>query len=86
MPLISQERGDYRRVQKYLIQLALCVPSSCQAEDIEKVLQNPVSEFGDKINLDIRLSVDDKDCISYVERSSLSIYGKLFWYNYKIQN
>ncbi|XP_011495184.1 PREDICTED: nose resistant to fluoxetine protein 6-like [Ceratosolen solmsi marchali] len=57
-----REKGDFRRTKRYLLQMALCVPAACTAEDVEKALQGPYKDFSAKNNLIVKASVDKMNC------------------------
>ncbi|XP_012279235.1 nose resistant to fluoxetine protein 6 isoform X2 [Orussus abietinus] len=59
-----REKGDFRRVKRYMIQGALCVPSACSAADIEAALQEPLGRIAASRGIRLRTSVDPILCQS----------------------
>ncbi|KAJ8667286.1 hypothetical protein QAD02_008948 [Eretmocerus hayati] len=62
-----KERGDFRRIKRYMLQMALCVPAACSAEDVEQALQSPYQDFAAKNNLKVKVTVEPKNCQAYRE-------------------
>ncbi|KAM0729454.1 hypothetical protein ACS0PU_003331 [Formica fusca] len=41
-----EERGNTHRIRRYLLKLALCVPATCSAKDVETALKRPLEKIG----------------------------------------
>ncbi|XP_051166913.1 O-acyltransferase like protein-like [Leptopilina boulardi] len=59
-----REKGDFRRYQRYSIQMALCFPAECQIDDIEASLKEPLDKFGSKYNVQVKASISPLYCSS----------------------
>ncbi|XP_014215126.1 nose resistant to fluoxetine protein 6-like [Copidosoma floridanum] len=67
-----KEKGDYRRIRRYMLQMALCVPAACTPEDIRLALQEPYDDFGESNGVAIKVGVDQENCQTMVEEPEFS--------------
>ncbi|OXU23528.1 hypothetical protein TSAR_011893 [Trichomalopsis sarcophagae] len=67
-----REKGDFRRIRRYMLQMALCVPAACSAEDVQRALQGPFESYAAKNNLLVKVSVDPNNCQAYHEEPEFS--------------
>ncbi|XP_024944250.1 nose resistant to fluoxetine protein 6 isoform X2 [Cephus cinctus] len=75
-----QERGDFRRVKRYLMQLALCVPASCTAKDVEVALTETFKKFGIARNMRIETTVKQEHCQTKDELLEFSTASWIYCY------
>ncbi|XP_043465576.1 nose resistant to fluoxetine protein 6-like [Leptopilina heterotoma] len=81
---LVDEKGDFRRWQRYFLQMALCFPSECQPEDIVMALKEPLDEFGKNYNIKVQASILPMYCsLTSKEVPEFSTYDMLFWVNYQ---
>ncbi|XP_043465529.1 O-acyltransferase like protein-like isoform X2 [Leptopilina heterotoma] len=74
-----REKGDFRRWQRYFLQLALCFPAECQPEDIVVALKDPLDEFGENYNITVKASISPLYCSSpTLKEASFSNYEIIF--------
>ncbi|XP_043465537.1 nose resistant to fluoxetine protein 6-like [Leptopilina heterotoma] len=71
-----REKGDFRRWQRYFLQMALCFPAECQPEDIVMALKEPLDEFGKNYNVKVQASILPMYCSK--ELPLFSIYDLIF--------
>lgn len=74
-----REKGDFRRIRRYMLQMALCVPASCSASDVEEALRGPYEDFGRDNNLVVNVSVDENNCQAYHEEKEFTTGSYVFW-------
>ncbi|XP_033221998.1 O-acyltransferase like protein-like isoform X2 [Belonocnema kinseyi] len=70
-----REKGDYRRYQRYLLQMALCVPAGCHPEDIVTALREPLENFNKLYNVQVQASVQKDLCQAAHEAKPISNYA-----------
>ncbi|XP_015121190.1 nose resistant to fluoxetine protein 6 [Diachasma alloeum] len=75
-----KEKGDFRRVRRYTLELALCVPSSCSAEDVEKALKEPLKRIGEEKQVVVHTSIKGNTCQSKVDAPKFSTSAKVYCY------
>ncbi|EZA51979.1 hypothetical protein X777_09294 [Ooceraea biroi] len=51
-----EEQGNLYRIRRYFLQLALCVPSACSAEDVETVLKSSIEKINKNNNIEIQIT------------------------------
>ncbi|XP_019884639.2 nose resistant to fluoxetine protein 6-like [Camponotus floridanus] len=68
-----EERGNIHRVRRYLLQLAICVPSSCSAKDIETALKRPLEKIGANKNININTAVQINYCQTIEEAPKFTL-------------
>jgi hypothetical protein len=59
--------------------MALCVPSACSPEDVEKALQGPYKDFSSANNLAVKVSLDEKNCQAREEEKPFSKGAVVYW-------
>ncbi|XP_008552670.1 nose resistant to fluoxetine protein 6 [Microplitis demolitor] len=74
-----KEKGDFRRVKRYLLELALCVPDSCSAVDINSALKKPLKEIGQENNIFIDITMKG-NCQAQNDKTNFSIIAKFYCY------
>ncbi|XP_033222639.1 uncharacterized protein LOC117176494 [Belonocnema kinseyi] len=70
-----REKGDFRRFQRYLLQMALCVPASCHLEDITTALKKPLEKFSKQYNVEVQASIQKDLCQAAHEATEISNYA-----------
>ncbi|XP_011309808.1 nose resistant to fluoxetine protein 6 [Fopius arisanus] len=75
-----KEKGDFRRVKRYDLELALCVPSSCSAEDVDKALKIPLRRIGKEKQVFIETSIKGNTCQSKIDSPKFSTSAKVYCY------
>ncbi|XP_033222638.1 uncharacterized protein LOC117176493 [Belonocnema kinseyi] len=70
-----REKGDFRRFQRYLLQMALCVPASCHLEDITTALKEPLEKFSKQYNVEVQASIQKDLCQAAHEATEISNYA-----------
>ncbi|XP_043465536.1 nose resistant to fluoxetine protein 6-like [Leptopilina heterotoma] len=74
-----REKGDFRRWQRYFLQMALCFPAECQPEDIVVALKEPLDEFGKNYNITVKASILPMYCsLTSKEVPGFSVYDIIF--------
>ncbi|CAD6244916.1 GSCOCG00013530001-RA-CDS [Cotesia congregata] len=74
-----KEKGDFRRVKRYILELALCVPDSCGTVDIKQALAEPLKEIG--LENDIFIDITMKgNCQAQNDKAKLSTVAKIYCY------
>lgn len=74
-----QERGNYIRLRRYFLQLALCVPSASSAEDVETGLQHSVEIITKNSNIEIQTTVNKPFCQAAKEISDSTSGAIIYW-------
>ncbi|KAJ8668165.1 hypothetical protein QAD02_009828 [Eretmocerus hayati] len=57
-----EDRRDFRRIKRNILRIAICVPASCSAEDIQKTIQGSFGYFSQKYDLEVDVNVKEEDC------------------------
>ncbi|XP_026826874.1 nose resistant to fluoxetine protein 6 [Ooceraea biroi] len=73
-----EERGNPYRIRRYFLQLALCVPSACSAEDVETVLKSSIETINKNNNIEIQITVDKNFCQAAVDAPN-SVAGAIIY-------
>jgi len=79
MIICIQERGNIHRVRRYLLQLAICVPSSCSAKDVETALKRPLEKIGANNNININTAVQINYCQTIEEAPKFTLPAIIYW-------
>ncbi|XP_074114506.1 nose resistant to fluoxetine protein 6-like isoform X2 [Cotesia typhae] len=74
-----KEKGDFRRVKRYILELALCVPDSCGTVDIKQALAEPLKEIGRENDIFIDITIKG-DCQAQNDKTKLSTVAKIYCY------
>ncbi|CAB0037035.1 unnamed protein product [Trichogramma brassicae] len=74
-----KEKGDFRRVRRYNVQMALCVPAACSPGEVSQALSAPYADFAAQNELEIRVRIDEHNCQTQAEEPRVSrgtlVYG-----------
>ncbi|KAL7288472.1 hypothetical protein TKK_0017553 [Trichogramma kaykai] len=74
-----KEKGDFRRVRRYNVQMALCVPAACSPAEVSQALSAPYDDFAAQNDLSIRVRIDEHNCQTQAEEPRVSrgtlVYG-----------
>ncbi|XP_072753161.1 nose resistant to fluoxetine protein 6-like [Anoplolepis gracilipes] len=73
-----EERGNIHRVRRYLLQLAICVPSTCSAKDIEIALKRPLEKIGANHNIYIETAVPTNYCQTIEEAPKFTLAAAIY--------
>ncbi|XP_066586276.1 nose resistant to fluoxetine protein 6-like [Prorops nasuta] len=73
-----REKGDFRKVPRYYIELALCVPSSCSVEEIKLGLKKPIEDFAARKNLIVKVSLDEKHSQTKDDEPLFTLGAKIY--------
>lgn len=74
-----KERGNIHRIRRYLLKLALCVPSTCSAKDIETALKRPLEKIGASNNINIKTAIHVDFCQTMEEAPKFTFAAKIYW-------
>lgn len=74
-----QERDNFFRIRRYFLQLALCVPSACSAEDVETVLKHSIGIITKNSNIEIQTTVNKNFCQAAKEISDSTSGAIIYW-------
>ncbi|XP_043289880.1 nose resistant to fluoxetine protein 6-like [Venturia canescens] len=73
-----REKGDFRRVKRYLLQMALCVPEVCSHSDVEAALRGPMKTFGIETEMNLDVSVKPQFCQARKDAPEFSLAAKIY--------
>ncbi|KAJ8667289.1 hypothetical protein QAD02_008951 [Eretmocerus hayati] len=73
-----KDNGDLRRIQRHVLQMALCVPATCDVVDIQRSLQETFDEFAENNDLVIEVKADEKNCQTSTEQRRISAGGIIY--------
>lgn len=66
-------------VRRDRLQLALCVPATCHAEDVEMALKMPLKKFGASKNIELRVTVPPISCQTAKETPKFTFGAGIYW-------
>lgn len=73
-----EERGNIHRIRRYLLKLALCVPSTCSAKDVETALKRPLEKIGANNNINIEPAIHVDFCQTIEEAPKFTLAAKIY--------
>ncbi|XP_034938093.1 nose resistant to fluoxetine protein 6-like [Chelonus insularis] len=74
-----KEKGDFRRVKRYKLELALCVPDTCHETEIETALQEPLEKFATEHQILINVRIKGH-CQTRKDEPEFSTLAKIYCY------
>ncbi|KAM0732221.1 Nose resistant to fluoxetine protein 6 [Formica fusca] len=73
-----EERGNTHSIRRYLLKLALCVPATCSAKDVETALKRPLEKIGANNNINIEPVIHVDFCQTIEEAPKFTLAAKIY--------
>ncbi|KAF7994900.1 hypothetical protein HCN44_004372 [Aphidius gifuensis] len=75
-----QEKGDFRRANRKKMEMALCVPATCSADDIKQALSKPLEIIGKDKQILVTTGIRANTCQTQGDEPEFSNAAKVYCY------